>query len=206
MAPRSFYQAADLPQRESLLAEYLQFMSDRNGIFDPAVGGYVRRQAHLQRLQNSTIRYRGQIDSEHFHQLYDRFRLNSDLDRALLVALAFVRLNAGEAYGHAARQPEIDQLERDCNRYYNLAFTTDQQRRDAIERRLSQALEAAPEDVWDRLEADLAEMAGRQVNTNPNRNSGQLSRNGALHALTPRTGAHERTPDPRTIHRAADAA
>ena len=99
MSPRSFYQAADLPQREALLAEYLQFMSQRNGVFDPSLGGYVRRQAHLQRLQSSTIRYRGQIDSEHFHQLYDRFRPDSSLDRALLVALAFVRLNAGESYG-----------------------------------------------------------------------------------------------------------
>lgn len=127
MLPPSFYQSADLSQRELLLADYLHFMSVRNGSFDPTAGGYVKRQAHVQRLQASTIRYRGQVDSEHFHRLYHRFQSGSHLDRALLVALAFVRLNAGEAYGvrvtagvREARRGEasdlLDQVEREVTR------------------------------------------------------------------------------------------
>lgn len=71
---------------------------------------------------------------------------------------------AGEAYGRASRQQEVEDLERQVNRFHNLAFETDKDRRDRIEERLSQALEMSTEEQWDQLEEDLATMAGRRIN------------------------------------------
>lgn len=61
----------------------------------------------------------------------------------------------GETHGRAERQPEIDELERDLNRWYYRATTTPQQRRDDIERRLTVTLEAADEATWARIETTL---------------------------------------------------
>ena len=72
--------------------------------------------------------------------------------------------HAGEAYGRASRDLEVQQLERDVNRWYYLAITTPTQRRDHIERRLSQALEHATVEQWDQLDQDLAVMAGQPIN------------------------------------------
>jgi len=90
--------------------------------------------------------------------------------------------HAGEIYGREARQPEIDRLERDANLWYYRANTSPQERQAHIEQRLSQALETAPEHVWDQLEADLAVMAGRQVNIDDSvRTGNKPDGNGAHH-------------------------
>lgn len=71
----------------------------------------------------------------------------------------------GEAIGRASRQDEIDDLTREVNRLGYFAFTTPQQRRDDLERRLAQALDTADESVWTRIEADLNAMRwDRQLN------------------------------------------
>lgn len=76
-------------------------------------------------------------------------------------------LHVGYSLGRASRQLEIEQLERAANRLHNLAFETDKDRRARLEARLSQALEVATEEQWDRIEAELYEaLADRQLNTN----------------------------------------
>ncbi len=70
---------------------------------------------------------------------------------------------AGEAYGRAERQPEIDQLEREVQRLHYLAFYSQSERREQLLARLDHGLATANEATWDRLEHDLAVMAGRQL-------------------------------------------
>lgn len=74
-------------------------------------------------------------------------------------------LHVGYSLGRDSRQQEVADLERAVNRLHNLAFTTEPQRRARLEARLSQALDTADETVWTRIEADLQQMAGRQLNT-----------------------------------------
>lgn len=73
---------------------------------------------------------------------------------------------AGEAYGRASRQSEIDALERETNRLHFLAFHTPGERRERLLARIDEGLATADEETWDRLEHDLQQMAGQQLHTN----------------------------------------
>lgn len=75
-------------------------------------------------------------------------------------------IHYGYALGRESRQLEVEQLERAVNRLHNLAFESDKERRDRLERLLSQALESASTEQWEQLEQDLTEMAGHQQNSN----------------------------------------
>lgn len=74
-------------------------------------------------------------------------------------------LHVGHALGRESRQHEIDQLEREVNRLHVLAFYSPSERREQLLARLDQGLATADEATWDRLEHDLAAMAGQQQNT-----------------------------------------
>lgn len=99
-------------------------------------------------------------------------------------------LHAGEAYGRATRQHEIDALEREVQRLHYLAFTTPSERREQLLARLDQGLATADEATWDRLDHDLAVMAGQQ----PNNDSQTLIR------AAPAAGKvdHDNTPPERS--------
>lgn len=75
-------------------------------------------------------------------------------------------LHAGYALGRESRDAEVADLERAVNRWYCYANTTDKERREQLDARLAQALDNAPEKVWDRIEVDLREMRDPQLNTN----------------------------------------
>lgn len=98
-------------------------------------------------------------------------------------------LHAGEAYGRASRQHEIDELEREVNRLHYLAFTTPNERRERLLSRLDQGLTTADEATWDRLEHDLAAMAGRQLNIHSIRTSQVPDGNGVTSDHKPRREA-----------------
>lgn len=65
-------------------------------------------------------------------------------------------LHAGEAYGRAARQPEIDHLNHQLDVYWARAFLTNDERRERILQRLDRGLQEADEATWERIEQQLA--------------------------------------------------
>ena len=104
----------------------------------------------------------------------------------------------GLADGRASRQLEVENLEREANRWYYLANTTPTQRRDHIERRLSQALEHATVEQWDQLDQALAAMAGQHKDSEMTEPASvdTESTHGNKAVSSPQPGIH----NPQTIH------
>ena len=65
-------------------------------------------------------------------------------------------IHAGEAYGRASRQPEIDLLNHLLDAYWARAFLTNDERRERILQRLERGLQEADEAAWARIEKELA--------------------------------------------------
>ena len=66
-------------------------------------------------------------------------------------------IHAGEAYGRASRQPEIDRLNHLLDAYWARAFLTNDERRERILQRLDRGLQEADEATWARIEQELAQ-------------------------------------------------
>lgn len=64
-------------------------------------------------------------------------------------------ISIGWTEAHALSRVEVARLEREVNRWYFLATTTEQQRNQQILDRLNQGLAEADAETWDRLEHDL---------------------------------------------------
>ena len=69
---------------------------------------------------------------------------------------------AGEAYGRASRQPEIDTLTHQLDAYWARAFLTHDERRERILQRLDKGLQGADEATWERIEHELAQTVARR--------------------------------------------
>ncbi len=96
----SFYQPVDGAQRDALLAAYIDYLNERNGPIDPATGQLPKREASLAAMNQSDIRYAGQVSQQDFDRLYQDFSARApELSRALLLVLLFSKMHAGEAYG-----------------------------------------------------------------------------------------------------------
>ncbi len=94
----SFYSPAPrLSDAEDLWADYQAFLADRNGRLD-VVDGFERREAAVAALSTAQPRYGGRIDAARFQRNYEAFD-GAGLSEAELALLAFVKMNAGEAYG-----------------------------------------------------------------------------------------------------------
>ncbi len=108
----SFYDPAPETDRaEATLAAYLQSLHDRNGD-DAAMS---RREARMhERFDHSTVRAGIPIDRERFNRNYGAFT-ETDISEEEAALLAFVKINAGEAYGvgvtTAARAALLDRPE-----------------------------------------------------------------------------------------------
>lgn len=98
-------------------------------------------------------------------------------------------LHAGEAYGRAARQHEIDELESEVQRLHYLAFHTPSERREQLLARLDHGLATATEETWQQLEHDLQQIAGQQLNTHSIRTGHEPDGNGVTSDHKPRREA-----------------
>jgi hypothetical protein len=94
----SFY--GPVPDRgtDEILADYLAFLEVRNGSTATA-GAFPKREAWLAETERWDARYVGAVDADAFERSWTRFDPGDPHDDALLALLAFVKVNAGEAYG-----------------------------------------------------------------------------------------------------------
>ncbi|MCB9793721.1 MAG: hypothetical protein H6741_13460 [Alphaproteobacteria bacterium] len=94
----SFYAPApELSESDALFGDYLRFLSERNGSLDPATG-FEKRDAQVADFGRDPAAFRGRVDPVVFQRNYDRFD-GAGLSPQALALLAFVKLNAAEAYG-----------------------------------------------------------------------------------------------------------
>ncbi|MCB9797168.1 MAG: hypothetical protein H6741_31155 [Alphaproteobacteria bacterium] len=94
----SFYAPVpDADRADDLFESYAAFLRERNGGTDPETG-FTRREAWMQASEGWDARYSGRVPLEAFLRNYERFD-GRDLSEDALALLAFVKLNAAEAYG-----------------------------------------------------------------------------------------------------------
>jgi len=95
---QSFF--APVPERsnaDDLWTDYRAFLAERNGVLDVDTG-FERREAAMRDMASWSGAYEGRIDPERFRRNYAAFDGVGVTD-AELALLAFVKINAGEAYG-----------------------------------------------------------------------------------------------------------
>lgn len=98
MSSPSFFGAIPETPRDDLLTDYLDFLERRNGTTD-AEKDYPYRERWLQTANSEPIRYEGSVDEGLFARSWTRFDPAAAAQPALVALLAFVKVNAGEAYG-----------------------------------------------------------------------------------------------------------
>ncbi|MFL5318576.1 MAG: hypothetical protein ACJ790_02895 [Myxococcaceae bacterium] len=84
--------------RDAHLDEYLQLLEVRNGTL-ATDGTYPNREAWLTAINAHPVRYHGHIDSAEFERNFETFDPRGTTNRPLVTLLAFIKMNAGEAYG-----------------------------------------------------------------------------------------------------------
>jgi hypothetical protein len=98
MSAPSFFSPIPESPRDDLLDSYLQFLEKRNGTVDPG-RDYPKREAWLNEANSAPVRYDGVIDQQTFDRSWTVFEKEAAESPALVNLLAFVKMNAGEAYG-----------------------------------------------------------------------------------------------------------
>jgi hypothetical protein len=93
----SFFGAVPDGKHEDLLDAYLKFLKDRNGELDPD-GRFSRREAWLEHASNSAVSHPRPMDQADFESCYTKFDAQRELPPEHLALLAFVKMNASEAY------------------------------------------------------------------------------------------------------------
>jgi hypothetical protein len=93
----SFYDRIPEGTAEQALEEYLVFLQRRNGSV-ATDGALPVREAWLTESEGWTARHGG-VDAAAFEKGWVEYQDDPNADRALLALLAFVKANAGEAYG-----------------------------------------------------------------------------------------------------------
>jgi hypothetical protein len=93
-----FYGNAPDRPCDDVLGDYLRFLEQRNGpLRDDGV--FARREAWLDDTRGWSARHASELDAATFADRYERLGDASSLDPAMLALLAFVKVNASEAYG-----------------------------------------------------------------------------------------------------------
>lgn len=98
MSHQSFYAQPPPEGAADALTAYLAFLERRNGSLD-ADNPFPRREQWLAAINDQPVRYEGAVDEGLFQQSYERFDPRAAASPALVSLLAFVKMNAGEAYG-----------------------------------------------------------------------------------------------------------
>ncbi len=94
----SFFSHVPEAPREDLLADYLQFLETRNGTLSIAED-FPHRERWLAQANTAVVRHQGKVDQQLFEASWSRFDRRAAEHPALVALLAFVKMNAGEAYG-----------------------------------------------------------------------------------------------------------
>lgn len=98
MPAESFYAPITESPREDQLQAYLTFLEKRNGTLDPTQP-YPHREEWLKGSEQWQARHRGEIDPQAFDASWQGLQLGADSTPEEHALLAFVKMNAGEAYG-----------------------------------------------------------------------------------------------------------
>lgn len=98
MASASFFSSVPETPRDDVLQDYLGFLQQRNGTVD-ATQSYPVREQWLLDADAVAPRYPGLLDCELFKESWNAFQPQAAGSAALVALLAFVKMNAGEAYG-----------------------------------------------------------------------------------------------------------
>jgi hypothetical protein len=94
----SFYAPVPAVPPDDVLRDYRHFLERRNGAADER-GRFAHRETWLNEAAASPVRYAGRVDEDAFARQYVQFQGASSSSAAQTVLLAFVKMNAGEAYG-----------------------------------------------------------------------------------------------------------
>lgn len=98
MAAESFYASIPESPRDAELGAYLRFLERRNGTTD-ADASFHHRDAWLRDSENWSAQHRGQLDADEFARRFAGTERSPQQNAAMSALLAFVKMNAGEAYG-----------------------------------------------------------------------------------------------------------
>jgi hypothetical protein len=94
----SFYAPAPETPRDDVRADYLRFLEQRDDDLS-GTDGFSKREAWMRASEQWTVRHRGAIDPALFARNVVRFDGSTRPSVPMLALLAFVKVNAGEAYG-----------------------------------------------------------------------------------------------------------
>jgi hypothetical protein len=94
----SFYDAIPTGDVDDTLRSYLSFLATRNGSV-ATEGAYPTREVWLAQSAAWDARHAGSVDVQAFQRGWAQRGVDRTVDPALLALLAFVKVNAGEAYG-----------------------------------------------------------------------------------------------------------
>jgi hypothetical protein len=85
-------------ERGELVEAYERYLVERDGVPGPDGRTLSLREPIMQRLAEQTVRYRGPVDATIFLSEYHRRTPGADTPKELLLLLAFVKINAQEAF------------------------------------------------------------------------------------------------------------
>ncbi|MEN0066691.1 MAG: hypothetical protein AAGA48_31450 [Myxococcota bacterium] len=114
-APSFFTPPPPLSEREPLLGDYLGFLNMRNGPIE-GNGAFAIRETRMADLAVEDPNASLHVDDATFNRNYERFD-GTGLDENTLALLAFVKVNAGEAYGVEMTRKAREHLHRGDGAY-----------------------------------------------------------------------------------------
>jgi len=97
---QGFFEPVDDTQRETLLAEYIAYLEQRNGKIDPGSGVLPKREISLEAMNEAARQAVEPLPQDQFDRLWADF--NPAIAREnpkMLLLLLFSKMNGGEAYG-----------------------------------------------------------------------------------------------------------
>ena len=85
-------------EREQLIGAYEQYLLARDGVLGTDGTTFDRREQTMHALGQQTVRYRGPVDEVAFRQGYEQRDPHPDTDQEMLLLLAYLKINAQEAF------------------------------------------------------------------------------------------------------------
>jgi hypothetical protein len=117
--PRDIFRCLPAREREEGIRAYAAFLAARDGEPDFDRRILARREATMERMARTPVRWSGQVDPALFAAQYRRFDRSRGTPREVLLLLTFLKINANEAYAveQSLLHPEsmkegLEQIER----------------------------------------------------------------------------------------------
>jgi len=111
MTPSFYSPVPDRDRADDLFGSYLSFLEQRNGELH-ADDGFEKREQLMTRLPGAEVRFSAGFEQEVFNRNYEKL-IDKDLTLEQFTLLAFVKMNAGEAYGvEVMREARADLMAR----------------------------------------------------------------------------------------------